>query len=189
MLIVLAQRKVLYQLDTSAIHRDPARAAAAATKGVDVVVIDRHDLGPATADQEAAFEVASPGRLRQMSDDLGIVVLVAALRAAPTVSRSLRRGRRRAARPAAARRPRRAGPGRDAGAALAKSMSRMARIGITWTWQWGTSKPAMISPTRSGSKTRCWARPMVWDTSIRWAARSVARSIQWSTSAIGTTSV
>ncbi len=77
LLFLLAQRQVLYPLDTAAIHRDPTRAAAAATKGVDVVIIDRHDLGSLTAAQEAAFEVAvTKAGFAKKSDDLGIVVLV-----------------------------------------------------------------------------------------------------------------
>ena len=47
--------------------------------------------------------------------------------------------------------------------------------------------PAIKSPIRAGSKACCWARPIVCDTVIRWRASSGCRSIQWSTSARGTT--
>ena len=43
----------------------------------------------------------------------------------------------------------------------------MPWIGSTWTWAWGTSKPAMIRPIRSGWKACCWARPIRCDTCIR----------------------
>jgi uncharacterized membrane protein len=75
MLILLAQRQILYPLDPRSL-RDPARAAAAATKGVDVIIVDRHDLGTTPASDEAAFEqaVVAAG-FAKTSDDLGIVVL------------------------------------------------------------------------------------------------------------------
>ena len=74
MLTLLAQRRSLYPLET-ADFSDPSRAAAAAGRGVDVVIVDRHDLGRATFSQEVAFEVALTQRgFVKRSDDLGIVV-------------------------------------------------------------------------------------------------------------------
>ncbi len=48
--------------------------------------------------------------------------------------------------------------GRGLGAALPKSRSCMPSIGTTWTCTCGTSRPAIISPTRTGSNACCWAR-------------------------------
>ena len=47
----------------------------------------------------------------------------------------------------------------------------------------------MISPTRSGENAACWAWAISCATRIMCAFTSGSRSIQWSTSARGTTSV
>ncbi len=46
-----------------------------------------------------------------------------------------------------------------------------------------------MRPMRSGAKTSCWARPTWWATVVRWFMVAGSRSIQWSTSRIGTTRV
>ena len=70
-------------------------------------------------------------------------------------------------------------------AAWAKLNCAMCVLGNTWRWAWGISKPATIRPIRSQMKAACCARPMVWATCHRWAARSSGRSIQWSISSPG----
>jgi len=75
MLMLLAQRQALYPLDADTM-RNPTRAAAAATRGVDVVVVDRHDLGQVPVATEEAFEAAVLKLgFDTSSDDLGVVVL------------------------------------------------------------------------------------------------------------------
>ena len=73
MLIVLAQRRVLYSLDGHEAD-DPATGAKSVAKGVDVVILDRHEVRSSDAD-EVLFErdLVQQG-FTITSDDLGIVV-------------------------------------------------------------------------------------------------------------------
>jgi hypothetical protein len=76
MLMILAQRKVLYPLDPKA-AMSPEVGAIVATRGVDVVIVDRHELPGVSPPDEQAFELDITKRGYSVaSDDLGIVVFV-----------------------------------------------------------------------------------------------------------------
>jgi uncharacterized membrane protein len=76
MLMILAKRQRLYPLDSHAIE-DAGKGASNATKGVDVVVVDRRDQHAATADEQQAWQDTITDRgFRVKSNDLGIIVYV-----------------------------------------------------------------------------------------------------------------
>ena len=64
--------------------------------------------------------------------------------------------------------------------------SDISFVGSTWIWVWGTSYPAMMSPTRSGENALLGFRN-VMGYREEVLESSGSRSTQWSTSAIGTT--
>ena len=73
MLIVLAQRRVLYSLHGHEAD-DPTSGATAAAEGVDVVILDRHEVRSTAADEQAfELDLVDQG-FTVKSDDLGIVV-------------------------------------------------------------------------------------------------------------------
>ena len=79
MLTLLAQRQTLYPLDADGV-RDPGRGPRRSPpRGVDVIIVDRHDLGSTSPSAHARTAFEAGGHQARgspvMSDDLGIVVL------------------------------------------------------------------------------------------------------------------
>jgi hypothetical protein len=76
MLVLLAERRDVYHLDIGS-GDDPIADPAAATDGVDVVVIDRSEFTGPTAAREKSFELGIENRgFAVQSDAEDIVVLV-----------------------------------------------------------------------------------------------------------------
>ena len=76
MLVLLAERRDVYHLDIGS-GDDPVADPAAATDGVDVVVVDRSEFTGPTANRERSFELGIQNRgFTVQSDAEGIVVLV-----------------------------------------------------------------------------------------------------------------